>query len=573
MATTALGVAIFGFVWLLRFNDPSGSFAGLTDDHLFYLIRGWQILFGDLPVRDFVDHGAPLYYYVAAGVQTVIGRGTFSEVFFSSAMLGLSASLIYWLSARASGSILLGLVGATFFVCLDPRFYNYPKFLTYLAAIPLLWKFADAPGERPRLWLAVVTVVSFLFRHDHGAFIAVSVAVLLVQLRHIPWMERLKHAVIYGLLVLAMLAPYLLFVQRNGGVAAYFEQASAWAERDRGRAPVVFPGLFENPDGVADETKAATGVSRAVWVLRDNMVAWIFYTEIAIPFFALFVLWMSSDGGRPGWQRARAKLATVAILAIMLDAYFLRSPLEARLADPSVPLAILLSWLVVAVPRLAFRSPSLSPAAQASPRLVRGLVVTAAAAFAFILVGTLSRDFYDRLDKSSMAERWGKPPERAAGIARQLKDEWDLRTWEARPERPDLITLSMYVNACTAPTDRVLVQGYLPQVLALAKRAFAGGHADLRPGFFATDSAQRLMLDRLQRQSVPIVLLDNDASLEHFRSEFPLVTAYIDDQYRLVGTREFDGRFGISLFVRKELTPQGTWEPLGWPCYGTGRVG
>ncbi len=573
MATTVLGVAIFVLVSLLRFNDPSGSFAGLTDDHFFYLTRGWQILFGDLPVRDFVDHGAPLYYYVAAGVQTIIGRGTFSEVLFSSAMLGLSASLVFWLSARASGSILLGLLGATFFVCLDPRFYNYPKFLTYLAAIPLLWKFADAPGERPRLWLAVVTVVSFLFRHDHGAFIAVSMAVLLLQLRHIPWMERLKHAVIYGLLVLAMLAPYLLFIQRNGGLAAYFEQASAWAERDRDRAPVVFPGLFENPDGVAEETEAAGGVSRVVWVLRDNMVAWIFYTEIALPFFALFVLWMSSDAGRPGWQHARAKLATVAIVAIMLDAYFLRSPLEARLADPSVPLAILLSWLVMAVGRLAYSSRSLSPRAQSSPWLVRGLVVTGAAVIAFVLVATLSRDFYDRLDRSSMAERLGKPPERALQIARQLRDEWDLRTWESKTERPDLITLSMYVNACTAPADRVLVQGYLPQVLALARRAFAGGHADLRPGFFDTTAAERLTLDRLRRQSVPIMLLETGQALENFRSSFPLVTAHIDERYRLAGTHEFDGRFGISLFVRKDLAPTSTWGPLGWPCYGTGRVG
>src|SRR5688500_18921043 len=64
----AIAALVFGFVWLLRFNDPNGSFAGLTDDHFFYLTRGWQILYGELPVRDFVDHGAPLYYYTAAAV-------------------------------------------------------------------------------------------------------------------------------------------------------------------------------------------------------------------------------------------------------------------------------------------------------------------------------------------------------------------------------------------------------------------------------------------------------------------------------------------------------------------------
>ena len=57
----ALSFLVAVFSWLFRFNDPGGSFAGLTDDHFFYLVRGWQILFGDLPVRDFVDHGAPLF--------------------------------------------------------------------------------------------------------------------------------------------------------------------------------------------------------------------------------------------------------------------------------------------------------------------------------------------------------------------------------------------------------------------------------------------------------------------------------------------------------------------------------
>ena len=75
-----LAAVVFGASWLYRFNDPGGSFAYLTDDHFFYLVRGWQILFGDLPVRDFVDHGAPLFYYVGAAVQVVFGRGTLSEI-------------------------------------------------------------------------------------------------------------------------------------------------------------------------------------------------------------------------------------------------------------------------------------------------------------------------------------------------------------------------------------------------------------------------------------------------------------------------------------------------------------
>ena len=94
IALVAAATAVFGFAWLYRFNDPSGSFAGLTDDHFFYLVRGWQILFGDLPVRDFVDHGAPLFYYVGAAVQILFGRGTLSELVFSVTVLAACASAV-----------------------------------------------------------------------------------------------------------------------------------------------------------------------------------------------------------------------------------------------------------------------------------------------------------------------------------------------------------------------------------------------------------------------------------------------------------------------------------------------
>lgn len=194
----ALGLAagaLFAFAWFFRFNNPSGSFAGLTDDHFFYLVRGWQILFGDLPVRDFVDQGAPLYYYVAAAVQVLFGRGTLSEILFSITVLSACAAAVMLLGVRASGSILVGLAVALFHVLLEPRLYNYPKILVYVAAIPALWAFADRPRAGRRALLAVITVVAFLFRHDHGVFVAAAFACLLLLLPALTWRDRLRHAV------------------------------------------------------------------------------------------------------------------------------------------------------------------------------------------------------------------------------------------------------------------------------------------------------------------------------------------------------------------------------------------
>jgi len=563
----ALSIGIFIASWLFRFNDPGGSFAGLTDDHFFYVVRGWQILFGDIPVRDFVDHGAPLYYYIAAAVQVLFGRGTVSELAFSTTMLSASAVITFLLATRASGSILAGLAACLLHVWLGPRFYNYPKVLIYAVAIPLLWRYADRPSASLRVWLAVLTVIGFLFRHDHGVFVGLATGVLMLSLRELSLKERLRHLAIYSGLVVILVAPYFVFIQVNGGLISYFRQASAWAERDRAREPIVWPGLFDNPDGESDEAKAGSLVAK----VRDNAEAWVYYTEILLPFFALFVLAVSRDGFRPDWPHAREKLAMVAVLGAALDAGFLRSPLEARLADPSVPLVILAAWLLVALPRLLISDASLQPAWLRVRVPLKAITALIGVLMVLLFVFLIKGDLYRRLDKASMTDRFGKPFERVGVIAKQLHMDWDLGLWAARPERPDLITLSLYINACTTPDDRVLVQSYLPQVLAIARRAFGGGHADLRPGFFEFEEAQRLTVQRLRSRSVPIILLDTDDSLRSFYRAFPIVTAYIDQEYRQAGMHTFDERFGITLFVKKDRTPTGTYEPLGWPCFGSGR--
>ena len=563
----ALSIGIFIASWLFRFNDPGGSFAGLTDDHFFYVVRGWQILFGDIPVRDFVDHGAPLYYYIAAAVQVLFGRGTVSELAFSTTMLSASAVITFLLATRASGSILAGLAACLLHVWLGPRFYNYPKVLIYAVAIPLLWRYADRPSASLRVWLAVLTVIGFLFRHDHGVFVGLATGVLILSLRELSLKERLRHLAIYSGLVVILVAPYFVFIQVNGGLISYFRQASAWAERDRAREPIVWPGLFDNPDGESDEAKAGSLVAK----VRDNAEAWVYYTEILLPFFALFVLAVSRDGFRPDWPHAREKLAMVAVLGAALDAGFLRSPLEARLADPSVPLVILAAWLLVALPRLLISDASLQPAWLRVRVPLKAITALIGVLMVLLFVLLIKGDLYRRLDKASMTDRFGKPFERVGVISRQLQVDWDLGLWAARPERPDLITLSLYINACTTPDDRVLVQSYLPQVLAIARRAFGGGHADLRPGFFEFEEAQRLTVQRLRSRSVPIILLDTDDSLRSFYRAFPIVTAYIDQEYRQAGMHTFDERFGITLFVKKDRTPTGTYEPLGWPCFGSGR--
>jgi hypothetical protein len=568
LTTGAIAAGVFVVAWLYRFNDPGGSFAYLTDDHFFYLVRGWQILFSELPVRDFVDHGAPLFYYVGAAVQVLFGRGTLAEITFCVTVLAACASGVFLLAALASGSRLLGLMAAALHILLEPRFYNYPKILVYVAAIPAMWAFADRPDRRRAAILAAITAVAFLFRHDHGVFVAAAFAVQLALLPSLSWGQRIRHAAIYGALVAALLAPYLIFIELNGGIATYLRTAAAWAERDRDRAEVVWPGLFDNPDGVSADAQQGEGVARIVAVVRDNAVAWTFYAELALPIVALVMLWMSSQGFRPGWPNASTKLATVAVLGMFLNAGFLRSPLAARLADPSVPHAILVAWLPVALGALWWRRDVLRPAFRRpvpawAVRAMAAIVVAPVLAVLFIAV---TRDWYDRLDKASMVEGRRKAVERAEYMWDVVGHAFPIAE-EITEGEDSVMALAHYVHQCTRPTDRVFMQHYLPQVLALAERGFAGGHADLRPGFFKSEEMQRQTLARLQRQHVPIALVGAGDSLGGFRDSFPLIARYFDEHFHTAGERAFDVRFQVRLLAANDVMPTGTFEPFGWPCF------
>jgi hypothetical protein len=565
-AMAAAAVAVFVFSWFFRFNDPNGGFAGLTDDHFFYVIRGWQILYGELPVRDFVDHGAPLYFYVSAAVQLVFGRGTLSELAFSTTMIALAAALTFWLAARASGSVLLGLLGAAFQILLLPRFYNYPKLLVYTAAIPLLWWLADRPGRKPVFWLAVVTVIGFLFRHDHGVFVALATAAMILMLPKARGSARFGYGLTYAAFAVALAAPYLLFIQVNGGIGTYIRQASAWAEEERARTPIQWPGLFENPNGVSDEAREGPAVQRAIAVARDNRVPWTYYFEIALPFFALAVLSLSRDAFRPAWPNAVPKIVVVALLGLILDAGFLRSPLQARIADPSVPHAILIAWLAMAVPRLLLTRASWRPSLKAAVVPLRMAVAVAALAAAAMVWLVISTRLYDRLEDAYLVEGPRVALARARTVAQSARDDWNLETWADRPDRSGQMTLAMYLNACTPPGARIFVQPYMPQVLGMARRGFAAGFGDLRPGFFEEPEWQAMAFRRMRDQDIPVVLLDIGDSLENFRESFPALMAYFDSAYEVAGTRTFDERFGVTLLVRRDARRTGTYGALGWPC-------
>jgi hypothetical protein len=231
-----------------------------------------------------------------------------------------------------------------------------------------------------------------------------------------------------------------------------------------------------------------------------------------------------------------------------------------------VPHAIIIAWLIVAVPRVLRRPDLWKPGARRWRAPLSAVITIGAVVLATVIVATLSRDFRRNLEVTGLAEGAAASVRQAENVARTVRRDWNLATWVERADRPDLITLAMYLNTCTPPAARVFVQPYIPAVLPMARRGFAGGHADLRPGFFTTEDAQRLTIERLRRQDVPVALLETGDALRNFRASFPLISAYLDAHYDVAATHVFDERFGITLLLRKTQRPNHTFSALGWPC-------
>lgn len=249
MTTRRWWLAVLGAVLVVavtaiyRFGLLGGQLGGFENDEYLVISRAQALLLrGELPSRDYVDPGYPLAYLASALAMWATSGTLLGHAVLSVAMLAAGAGLTYAIAARASGSLLVGVLMALVQFGLGPRMYNYPKIVLYALAVLGWWAYADRPARPTLLMLAGLTAVAFLFRHDHGVYIAAGTGVLLLTLlRDHGWSQTIGSATIYGLVTAACLVPYLAYVQVNGGLMAHVRTGSEFSRVDRARTQLRWP--------------------------------------------------------------------------------------------------------------------------------------------------------------------------------------------------------------------------------------------------------------------------------------------------------------------------------------------
>ena len=607
-----------------------------TNDDFVHLSRAQQIVYGEVPIRDFFDPGLALQYYASAAALVWSGHNLFGEALLSIAFIAAGAGLTFVAAARLSHSFWLA-AAATFAAVMSmPRLYNYPKVFFYVLAIVVAWQYASRPRTRTLVGLAVVTAVAFLFRHDHGVYIGLAVIVLLAILHWERPGQIVASVARYWAITFLLLLPFLVFVQTTIGLARHAGGTStaaqslatvrinwrpvsidltaplwvvrppsgprvnvrwmsgldAAARRDlERRHELLSPehvedstwsyvlghvdrdhiGALVDDPAVADTHGIDRGrrvlevelpryleLQRRFRVLRlrlapgvfspGNAAAWFYYVTLLLPVAGLALLLWRGAVSRP--EAAVAGMASV--LCLITVQTLVRGSPDSRLPDVASSIAVVGAWV-------GARCRGADIARGRVARRTLTAVVVAAVTVTMWSVWTFAEGGAN-LENSRILTGPAGIWRRATTVTERLRSR-PIDNWTR--EAPDLGGIVRYVFECTAPTDRLLVTWFAPELLFYTERAFAGGQVYLIAGWHASPEDQRDTVGRLERQRVPIVL-------EHVDSDygpiFPIVAEYVHRHYRQVSI-EAETMRGFRVLVDQRLQPTGTYEPLGTPCY------
>jgi hypothetical protein len=516
------------------------TYNGFPNDHYFHVARARQMLLGEWPVRDFVDPGAPLQYVLSAVSRWLFGDVAGPELLVVAGGVAVGAAATVVCASWLARSLVIGVGVAMLEILASPRSYSYPKMLLYgLAGCVIVATSSNASRARVAV-AAVLTAIAFLMRHDHGLFIGAGCAVAIV-LSASGLTDAARRFGLFAAVVAALLLPWAVWVQYYQGLVPYFEMGIAVSRREADISLLRdFPQLH---------------LSAGLTV--GNVQAWLYYLFWTLPLLSVAIAAIRRVTQRERWAGEWVAVVAIALLGVALDATFLRNPLETRLADATVPAAVLGAWLIGLAWSMRSRL------AIALTARVVSLSVLLCTVVAIWSIG----DVNGKLDEvGAFEDDLEHLQEHTAAVITALtQPEMDARKLPSRVSA-GLVPFFRYVNRCTEPTDRLLVSGPYPDVFVLSRRGFAGGHIAFLQAFYHSAADQQLTLTRMQRESVPFAILPLDEQ-DAFADSFPKILAHLTAAYDLLADIPVDGLKGVRILVERQRPRRGMDSETGWPCF------
>lgn len=506
----------------------------LTNDHFMHMAYAQQLLFGELPGRDFVDPGMPLAYLLSAGVQS-LWQGPFSELVLSALMVGIAAAATCLAARRLSGSWLIAIAVSLLEIAFQPRLYAYPKVLVPAVAVLLIQHYFARPTNGRLALVGGWTVLSALLRHDYAVYVVGGTVLALLVGHWKAWRALGLAAAVYAGATLICALPYLVYVQWSEGIVEHLRRGIEFSKADAHTLEYQLPAL-----------------SLAQGLTRDAAMPLLFYATYALGIVLIVQLLVA----RQSIERRAATAAVTGLLATYV-VFILRYPLDQRIPDMGTVVALALAATAgMLFDAFTHRIP-MRRWAQASLTLIVAVVAAGTVAGVWVLTNVS-----ETIDKTGIY----------AGV-RGLRETFAKRVsagsewpWSGVWPAGDMPAAVEYLDACTDPEDALLITWRAPEYNFFARRKFAAGHAEfLAPRSFTSLADQAQMLAWLNLHHTPIALI-NLATDDEFSRSYPLVQAYLRENYTPAGRFTIYDDSVIVVAVRNGLQPASAWGPDGWPC-------
>jgi hypothetical protein len=239
------------------------------------------------------------------------------------------------------------------------------------------------------------------------------------------------------------------------------------------------------------------------------------------------------------------------VMALGVNASFMRESLQARVPDAVVPAALLGAWL-------------LGQAFHASRPARRLLAVAASVVLAMITAAAVVRaaDVDEQLDRTRLLEGPASVSRHAGDVWAALRQPQPAEDYAPSRYAQALIPFMHYLGRCTSRADRLMMTNLFPEVYVLSDRGFAGGQIAFLEGFYATDGEQANTIARMQQQSVPFVLL-----VQGQEFHMPRLMSYIEGRYRPMTHVDVPGTDGVQVLVDQTRPSVRNDPSTGWPCF------
>lgn len=493
--------------------------AFLDDPDLAHQLAGaQQLLAGEHPCIDFRSSYGPLVFYASAVGQVISGNRVLGEMILDIAGNLVAYVLLAWILLRAIPRrplLALTLLGVAV-LCL-PRIHKYYIVLAPVLTVAATLAYARRPGRLRLALVGAAVAAAGLFRQDMGvlAFVVALAGVLLPAGSGSDSRPR-RAAELAGFVVLAA-APYLVFAALRGGLGSYLRDSVVVSLSKSSGLALPFPAFHW---------------AAPVFSTRNGL-SWIFAFYFVQPVVGLLV-----------YLRIRAGLSAEArqrwIVVLLMSAGWLVH--ASHRADylhllQAIPMSFVLAGMIL---------DRVLPDARGDRTLSRPLGSVWTAVSAFSLALTIYGVAWPSFSPGEQFEKFGlfaRSRERFLEIMHErVPDHW-------------AINASLDLRRCLEPDERFLSLPFFPQPYYLSGHLFAAGQMLTAPGYFDSEAYQEAAIERMERQSVPVVLLfpgfafdgrkDRTIDVTH-----PILFRYVTD--RFAGRKRYAG---FVLAIRRDLDP------------------